>query len=68
MGIGIILTGMGEDGAIKLLAMKQAGAKTYAQNEKSCTVYGMPKKAVEMNAVSESLPILGIVNVINNLR
>jgi len=68
MGVGIILTGMGEDGASKLLAMRQAGAKTYAQNKNSCTVYGMPKQAIDIGAVDESLPILGIVNVINNLR
>ena len=68
MGVGIILTGMGEDGAAKLLEMKKIGAKTYAQNEKSCIVYGMPKKAVDMGAVCESLPIVGIVNIINNLR
>jgi len=68
MGVGIILTGMGEDGANKLLAMKKAGAKTYAQNKNSCTVYGMPKQAVDIGAVDESLPILGIVNIINSLR
>lgn len=68
MGVGVILTGMGEDGANKLLAMKEAGAVTYAQNEKSCTVYGMPKKAVEYGAVKASLSILEIADMINNLR
>ena len=67
-GIGIILTGMGEDGAKELLTMKKAGAMTYAQDEKSCIVYGMPKKAVEFGAVKESMTIPGIANMINSLR
>ena len=49
--IGIILTGMGEDGATGLLKMVQKGAFTIGQDEKSCIVYGMPKKAFEMGAV-----------------
>ncbi|MCX6073322.1 MAG: chemotaxis response regulator protein-glutamate methylesterase [Campylobacterales bacterium] len=67
-GVGIILTGMGEDGAAKLLSMREAGATTYAQEESSCTVYGMPKKAVEYGAVKISLSIFEIANMINNLR
>lgn len=59
--IGIILTGMGKDGAKGMLAMKESGAKTIAQDEKSCVVYGMPKAAVDMNAVTfvESLDNIG---------
>jgi len=68
MGVGIILTGMGEDGAKELLSMKKAGALTYAQDEKSCIVYGMPKKAVEFGAVKESLTIPQIADMLNNLR
>lgn len=49
--IGIILTGMGGDGAKGLLAMKQAGAKTIGQDESTCVVYGMPKVAYELGAV-----------------
>lgn len=49
--VGIILTGMGGDGAKGLLAMRQAGAKTIGQNESSCVVYGMPKVAYELGAV-----------------
>lgn len=49
--VGIILTGMGGDGAAGLLAMKQAGAKTIGQDESTCVVYGMPKVAYEMGAV-----------------
>jgi two-component system chemotaxis response regulator CheB len=67
-GIGIILTGMGEDGAKKLLAMKDAGALTYAQSEKSCVVYGMPRKAVELGAVKESMNLMQLAMMINNLR
>lgn len=48
--IGIILTGMGKDGAKGMLAMKNSGAKTIAQDEKSCVVYGMPKAAVDIDA------------------
>jgi len=68
MGVGVILTGMGEDGADKMLAMKQAGAATYAQDEKSCIVYGMPKKAVEFGAVKASMSIPQIASMINDLR
>jgi len=67
-GVGFILTGMGDDGASKLKAMRDAGARTYAQNEKSCTVYGMPKRAVELNAVDEIVSIPGIVAIINELN
>lgn len=51
--IGIILTGMGKDGAKGLLEMKNAGAYTVAQDEKSCVVYGMPKEAVVLGAVQK---------------
>lgn len=49
--VGIILTGMGKDGADGLLAMKKAGARTIGQNEASCVVYGMPKVAYDIGAV-----------------
>ena len=55
--IGVILTGMGKDGAQGLLKMKQAGAKTIAQDEKSCVVYGMPREAVEVGAVDKVAPL-----------
>jgi two-component system chemotaxis response regulator CheB len=67
-GVGIILTGMGDDGARGLLLMRENGAKTYAQDEKSCVVYGMPKKAIECNAVEQSCSISDMVDIINNLR
>lgn len=52
-----LLTGMGSDGARGMLALKKAGALTIAQNEESCVVYGMPKVAVEMNAVLKILDL-----------
>ena len=55
--IGIIMTGMGDDGAKGLLEMKEAGAKTIAQDEASCVVYGMPKEAVKLNAANIVLPL-----------
>lgn len=51
--IGMILTGMGNDGAKGLLKMKAAGARTMCQDEESCVVYGMPKAAVELGAAQE---------------
>ncbi len=55
--IGVILTGMGRDGAAGMLEMKNAGAKTIAQNENSCVVYGMPKEAVNLGGVDLSKDI-----------
>lgn len=51
--VGIILTGMGKDGAAGMLRMKQAGAYNFAQNEESCVVYGMPREAVVQGGVHE---------------
>ena len=51
--LGIILTGMGSDGALGLLKMKQAGGMTIAQDEKSCVVFGMPKEAIQIGAVDK---------------
>ncbi|MCB2195223.1 MAG: chemotaxis response regulator protein-glutamate methylesterase [Bacteroidetes bacterium] len=51
--IGIIMTGMGDDGAKGLLEMKEAGARTIAQDEQSCVVFGMPKEAIKLNAVDK---------------
>lgn len=60
--IGIILTGMGNDGAKGLLNMRQMGARTIGQNEESSVVYGMPKVAYEMGAVDHQLPIKEIAD------
>lgn len=58
--IGVILTGMGEDGAEGLLSMHRAGAWTIGQDAASCVVYGMPRAAYEKGAVSVQLPLSGI--------
>jgi two-component system chemotaxis response regulator CheB len=58
--VGVILTGMGEDGARGLLAMREAGARTFAQDEESCAVYGMPKAAVALGAVDEICSLAGL--------
>ena len=55
--VGVILTGMGADGAAGLLAMRQAGAQTLAQDEKSCVVFGMPKEAIHMGAAEQVVPL-----------
>ena len=51
--VGVILTGMGRDGAAGLLKMRHAGARTFGQNEKTCVVYGMPRVAYELGAVEQ---------------
>ena len=58
--LGVILTGMGVDGAEGLLEMKRAGAITLAQDEASCVVYGMPGEAVARGAVDEIVPLESI--------
>jgi two-component system chemotaxis response regulator CheB len=55
--IGVILTGMGADGAKGLLKMKQAGARTVAQDKDSCVVFGMPRAAIELGAADEIKPL-----------
>ena len=62
--IGVMLTGMGADGAKGMLAMKESGAHTMAQNEATCVVYGMPKEAVKIGAVSEELALQNIPRAI----
>ena len=66
--LGIIMTGMGDDGAAGLLEMRNEGALTIAQDEQSCVVYGMPKEAVKRGAVSKSLPLAGIPGAITGFR
>ncbi len=63
-GIGIILTGMGQDGARGLLMMKKSGALTIGQDAKSSVVYGMPKVAYEMGAVHTQASLARIVQII----
>lgn len=63
-----ILTGMGNDGALGLKAILDAGGKTVAQNEKTCVVYGMPKVAVDIGAASQSASIFEIIKMINEIK
>lgn len=66
--LGIIMTGMGDDGAEGLLEMHQTGAYTIAQDESSCVVYGMPKEAVALGAVDRIIPLNEIPNIILNVK
>jgi two-component system chemotaxis response regulator CheB len=58
--IGVIMTGMGDDGARGMLEMKQAGSINVAQDESTCIVYGMPAEAVRLGGVDRVLPLGGI--------
>ncbi|HAK88375.1 MAG TPA: chemotaxis response regulator protein-glutamate methylesterase [Nitrospiraceae bacterium] len=62
--VGVILTGMGEDGARGLREMKEAGAFTVAQDEASSIVFGMPKRAIEMGAADKVLPLDNIAEAV----
>ena len=64
--IGVIMTGMGDDGAKGMLEMKEAGAYTIAQDEESCVVFGMPKEAIKLGAVDKILPLPNIVRAVLN--
>jgi two-component system chemotaxis response regulator CheB len=61
---GIIMTGMGDDGARGLLEMRQSGARTIAQDEASCIVFGMPREAINMGAAKEILSLMQIPAVL----
>ncbi len=58
--LGIIMTGMGDDGAAGLLEMRNAGAYTLAQDEESCVVFGMPREAIKRGGVDRTVPLAGI--------
>jgi two-component system chemotaxis response regulator CheB len=64
--VGVMLTGMGADGAKGMLAMKNSGAYTLAQDEATCVVYGMPKEAVKLGAVDKVVPLPDIPQAIIN--
>ena len=63
-GVGVLLTGMGRDGAQGLMALRTAGWQTLAQNQESCVVYGMPKAAIELGAAIKTLPIDAIATTL----
>lgn len=65
--IGALMTGMGADGAEGLLKMKRAGAKTIAQDEASCVVFGMPREAIRLGAVDHVVPLKRIAGEILSL-
>jgi two-component system chemotaxis response regulator CheB len=55
--VGVMLTGMGRDGATAMLEMHEAGAYNFAQDEASCVVFGMPREAIAIGAVDEVVPL-----------
>jgi two-component system chemotaxis response regulator CheB len=66
--VGIILTGMGDDGARGLKEMRNLGARTFAQDQDSCVVFGMPKEAIRMDAVDRIIPLSEVPRVIMGVK
>ena len=64
--LAIILTGMGDDGARGMKLLHDRGARTIAQNEETCVVFGMPKEAIQLGAVDEVIPITQVAAAILN--
>ena len=62
--VGVLLTGMGSDGAAGMLQMKQAGAETIAQDEDTCVVFGMPREAIRMGGVDHVQPLANVAGAI----
>ncbi len=60
--VGVLLTGMGSDGARGLLELREAGSRTIAQNEATCVVFGMPREAIRMGAAEQVLPLDRVAN------
>jgi two-component system chemotaxis response regulator CheB len=58
--VGVLLTGMGDDGARGLKELQEAGAHTVAQDEATCVVFGMPREAIKLGAVRQVLPMADI--------
>jgi len=65
--VGVILTGMGNDGAKGMLAMRQAGSRTMAQDEATCVVFGMPREAIALGGAEQVLPLEKIADRILTL-
>jgi two-component system chemotaxis response regulator CheB len=66
--VGVLLTGIGDDGASGMVAIKQAGGFTIGESEETATVYGMPKEAYDRGGVSQQLPFPKIVRALQTLR
>jgi two-component system chemotaxis response regulator CheB len=64
--VGVIMTGMGDDGANGMREMKEAGSFNIAQDEASCVVFGMPKEAIKLGAVDKIVPLEGIMQLVLN--
>jgi len=65
--LGVIMTGMGKDGAVELCEMRKQGAWTLGQDQESSIVYGMPKVAWEMGAVQKQIPLMGMADAISEI-
>jgi two-component system chemotaxis response regulator CheB len=65
--IGIIMTGMGDDGAAGMLAMRQSGAHTFAQDKTSCTVFGMPAAAIERGGIEQVMALERLPDAVRRL-
>lgn len=65
--VGVIMTGMGDDGAKGMLELKEAGAQNIAQDEKTCVVFGMPHEAIKLGAVDKILPLQNISGAVLNM-
>ena len=65
--LGVIMTGMGSDGAAQLAEMRRQGAHTLGQNEESCIVYGMPKVAFELGGVQRQVSLQDMAQEISKL-
>lgn len=65
--LGVILTGMGRDGADGIVAIKQAGGYTISEDESTCVIYGMPRAAFETNMVDEVIPLYDVSKRISNI-
>ena len=65
--VGVLLTGMGTDGAQGMLSMRNAGARTIAQDEQTCVVYGMPREAARLGAAEQVLPLSSVPSAIVKL-
>jgi len=67
--VGVLLTGMGKDGAAGLLEMHNAGCHTIAQDEATCVVFGMPNEAIQLGAAKQVLPLNNVAgSVMDQLR